>query len=177
MDMSEGHYGVSLLNDCKYGVGVRNGVIGMSMLKSAIHPNPEADKELHEFTYSIYPHQGGWREAGTVKQAYQINNPLTYSWKENEGGTLAPEYSLVSSDKDNAVIEVVKKAEDSDAVIVRLYECYNRRTPVTLIFGKELTSVVECNMMEEGADPVEFTGNQATFEMKPYEIKTLKVTF
>ena len=152
-------------------------MIGMSMLKSAIHPNPEADKELHEFTYSIYPHQGGWREAGTVKQAYQINNPLTYSWKENEGGTLAPEYSLVSSDKDNAVIEVVKKAEDSDAVIVRLYECYNRRTPVTLIFGKELTSVVECNMMEEGADPVEFTGNQATFEMKPYEIKTLKVTF
>lgn len=177
MDVSEDGYGVSMLNDCKYGVGVRNGVIGMSMLKSAIHPNPEADKELHEFTYSIYPHQDGWREAGTVKQAYQINNPLTYSWKENEGGTLAPEYSLVSSDQDNAVIEVVKKAEDSDAVIVRLYECYNRRTPVTLIFGKELTSVVECNMMEEGADPVEFTGNQATFEMKPYEIKTLKVTF
>lgn len=177
MDVSEDGYGVSMLNDCKYGVGVRNGVIGMSMLKSAIHPNPEADKELHEFTYSIYPHQGGWREAGTVKQAYQINNPLTYSWKENEGGTFAPEYSLVSSDQDNAVIEVVKKAEDSDAVIVRLYECYNRRTPVTLIFGKELTSVVECNMMEEGADPVEFTGNQATFEMKPYEIKTLKVTF
>lgn len=177
MDVSEDGYGVSMLNDCKYGVGVRNGVIGMSMLKSAIHPNPEADKELHEFTYSIYPHQGGWREAGTVKQAYQINNPLTYSWKENEGGTLAPEYSLVSSDQDNAVIEVVKKAEDSDAVIVRLYECYNRRTPVTLIFGKELTSVVECNMMEEGADPVEFTGNKATFEMKPYEIKTLKVTF
>lgn len=177
MDVSEDGYGVSMLNDCKYGVGVRNGVIGMSMLKSAIHPNPEADKELHEFTYSIYPHQGGWREAGTVKQAYQINNPLTCSWKENEGGTLAPEYSLVSSDQDNAVIEVVKKAEDSDVVIVRLYECYNRRTPVTLIFGKELTSVVECNMMEEGADPVEFTGNQATFEMKPYEIKTLKVTF
>ena len=177
MDVSEDGYGVSMLNDCKYGVGVRNGVIGMSMLKSAIHPNPEADKEMHEFTYSVYPHQGGWREAGTVKQAYQINNPLTYSWKENEEGTLAPEYSLVSSDQDNAVVEVVKKAEDSDAVIVRLYECYNRRTPVTLIFGKELTSVVECNMMEEGADPVEFTGNQATFEMKPYEIKTLKVTF
>ena len=177
MDVSEDGYGVSMLNDCKYGVGVRNGVIGMSMLKSAIHPNPEADKELHEFTYSIYPHQGGWREAGTVKQAYQINNPLTYSWKENEEGTLAPEYSLVSSDQDNAVVEVVKKAEDSDAVILRLYECYNRRTPVTLTFGKELTSVVECNMMEEGADPVAFTGNQATFEMKPYEIKTLKVTF
>ena len=48
MDVSEDGYGVSMLNDCKYGVGVRNGVIGMSMLKSAIHPNPEADKELHE---------------------------------------------------------------------------------------------------------------------------------
>lgn len=177
MDVSEDGYGVSMLNDCKYGVSVREGVIGMSMLKSAIYPNPEADKEVHEFTYSIYPHQGDWRTAGTVKQAYQINNPLTSVWKENEEGTLAPEYSMVSSNQDNVVVEVVKKAEDSDDTIIRLYECYNRRTPVELTFGKEVKSVVECNMMEEGAEPVEFAGNKASFMMKPYEIKTLKVTF
>ena len=177
MDVSEDGYGVSMLNDCKYGVSVRNGVIGMSMLKSAIHPNPDADKELHEFTYSIYPHEGDWRAAGTVKQAYRLNNPLTSVWKENEEGTLADTYSFVSSDKDNAVVEVVKKAEDSDDTIVRLYECYNRRTPVTLTFGKEVASVVECNMMEEGAEPVTFEGNKASFTIKPYEIKTLKVTF
>ena len=84
---------------------------------------------------------------------------------------------MVSSDQDNAVVEVVKKAEDSDDTIIRLYECYNRRTPVVLTFGKEVKSVVECNMMEEGAQPVEFAGSKAYFTLKPYEIKTLKVTF
>lgn len=175
LDVSEDGYGVSMINDCKYGVSVRGGLIGMSMLKSAIHPNPDADKEMHEFTYSIYPHQGDWRVAGTVTQAYQVNNPLTAVWKENETGSESPVYSFVSSDQENAVVEVVKKAEDSDDVIVRLYECYNRRTPVTLTFGKKLDKVYECNMMEEGEIPVEFSENQAVFEMKPYEIKTLKV--
>lgn len=177
MDVSEDGYGVSMLNDCKYGVSVRNGVIGLSMLKSAIYPNPEADKEVHEFTYSIYPHRGGWREASTVKQAYQLNNPLTAVWKTNEEGTLAPTYSMVSSNQENAVVEVVKQAEDSEDMIVRLYECYNRRTQVELTFGKEVKAVCECNMMEEGAESVRSEGRKAFFEMKPYEIKTLKVTF
>ncbi|MDY4670011.1 MAG: glycoside hydrolase family 38 C-terminal domain-containing protein [Oliverpabstia sp.] len=175
LDVSENGYGVSMLNDCKYGVSVREGVIGMSMLKSAIHPNPEADKELHEFTYAIYPHQGDWREAGTVTQAYQLNNPLTAVWKENEEGDQPAVYSLVSSNQENAVVEVVKKAEDSEDMIVRLYECYNRRTPVTLTFPKTLETVCECNMMEEGETPVSFEANKADFVLKPYEIKTLKV--
>lgn len=177
LDVSEDGYGVSVLNDCKYGVSVRGGVIGMSMLKSAVYPNPDADKEIHEFLYSIYPHQGDWRTAGTVKQAYQINNPLTAVWKENESGSLPQIYSVVSSDRDNAVVEVVKKAEDSEDTIIRIYECYNRRTPVELTFGKEVKAAVECSMMEEGAEPVEFAGKKVIFELKPYEIKTLKVTF
>lgn len=177
MDVSEDGYGVSILNDCKYGVSVRDGVIGMSMLKSAIYPNPDADKEKHEFTYSIYPHQGGWREAGTVQQAYRLNNPLVAVWKENEEGKLADTYSMISSNKDNVVIEVVKKAENSDDTIIRLYECYNRRTLVELSLAQNVKHVVECNMMEEGDEPVEYSRNKVTFMIKPYEIKTLKITF
>ncbi len=176
-DVSEDGYGVSFLNDCKYGISVRGGLVGLSMLKSALYPNPDADKELHEFTYSIYPHQGGFREAGTVKEAYRLNNPLKAVWKENETGMLAASYSMVSVDKDNVVVEVVKKAEDSEDIIVRLYECYDRRTAAALTFGKEVKGVVECNMMEEGAEPVEHAENKVFLEMKPYEIKTLKVTF
>ncbi len=177
LDYSEDNYGVSMLNDCKYGCSVHDGVIGMSMLKSAISPNPDADKELHEFTYSFYPHQGDWREAGTVKQAYQLNNPLTAVVKENEGGTLNEMYSFVTSHQDNVVVEVVKKAEADKNTIVRLYECYNRRTDSLLTFGREIASIEECNMMEEGSEPVEFKGKEAFFAMKPYEIKTLKVSF
>ncbi len=177
LDYSEDNYGVSMLNDCKYGCSVHDGVIGMSMLKSAISPNPDADKELHEFTYSLYPHQGDWREAGTVKQAYQLNNPLTAVVKENEGGTLNEMYSFVTSHQDNVVVEVVKKAEADKNTIVRLYECYNRRTDSLLTFGREIASIEECNMMEEGSEPVEFKGKEAFFAMKPYEIKTLKISF
>ena len=65
LDISEAGYGVSFLNDCKYGCSVHEGVVGLSMLKSATYPNPDADKEYQEFTYSIYPHLEGWREAGT----------------------------------------------------------------------------------------------------------------
>lgn len=177
LDFSEDNYGVSMLNDCKYGCSVHDGVIGISMLKSAIYPNPDADKELHEFTYSFYPHQGDWREAKTVKQAYQLNNPLRAVVKENDGGTLKAGYSFVTSDKDNVVVEVVKKAEADTKTIVRLYECYNRRTDSVLTFGKEIASIEECNMLEEGSEPVEFRGKEAFFTIKPYEIKTLKISF
>ncbi|WMJ89726.1 alpha-mannosidase [Anaerocolumna sp. MB42-C2] len=177
LDLSEDNYGVSMLNDCKYGCSVQNGVIGLSMLKSAIYPNPEADKEVHEFTYSFYPHQGDWREAGTVKQAYQINNPLTAVVKEQEGGTLSPSYSFVTSNQDNVIVEVVKKAEEDASTILRLYECFNRRTDAILNFGKEIASIEECNMMEEDGQPVDYDGRDVFFTIKPYEIKTLKVTF
>ena len=166
-----------MLNDCKYGCSVHDGVIGMSMLKSARYPNPEADKEFHEFTYSFYPHQGDWRSAGTVKQAYQLNNPLSAVVKETEGGALKEIYSHVSSDQDNVVVEVVKKAEEGDALIVRLYECFNRRTQASLTFAKDIVSAWECDMMEVNEVEAAVAGNKIEFDMKPYEIKTFKVMF
>lgn len=208
-DVSEDGYGVSILNDCKYGISVRNGVIGLSMLKSAVYPNPEADKEHHTFTYSIYPHIGGWQQAGTAAQAYQLNNPCIPVWKKagKSQETLQPEASFVLSSQENVVIEAVKKAEDSKELIVRVYECCNRRTQASLTFLWELSAAVECNMLEEveeavangaaktaadaldqasggaGADTgikeaagMEWKGNQIFFEIKPYEIKTFKLS-
>lgn len=177
LDVSEDGYGVSVLNDCKYGCSVHDGVIGISMLKSPIYPNPEADKEHHTFTYSIYPHEGGWREAQTVNQAYQLNNPLEAVIKNNDGGELNPVYGLVSSSAENVIVEAVKKAEDEDAYIIRLYECCNRRTHTQLTFGQRIASVCECNMMEEENREAEFEGNKVQFTIYPYEIKTFKLTF
>ena len=177
LDVSEDGYGVSVLNDCKFGVGVRDGRIGLSMLKSAIYPNPDTDKEVHEFTYSIYPHQGDWKAAHTVQQAYQLNNPLKAVLKTNAGGTLPAAKAFVTGCPENIQIEVIKKAEDSEAIILRLYECYNRRTQVSLTFDQTIKAAAVCNMMEE-ISPAEtaqlIIGEKTlTFQMKPYEIKTL----
>lgn len=175
LDVSEEGYGVSVLNDCKYGVGVRGSEIGLSMLKSAIYPNPEADKEHHEFLYSIYPHTGTWKEAGTVAQAYELNNPMTAVVKKNEGGSLNQVYSFLGVDQKNVVIEAAKMAENGEELIVRLYECYNKRGKVTLSCAEPIAEAYECNLMEEKETPVEYTEHTVKFVIKPYEIKTIKI--
>jgi alpha-mannosidase len=176
IDLSEDGYGVSVLNDCKYGCDIHNGVIGLSMLKSAVYPNPEADKEHHSFTWSICPHEEGWRQGETVAKAYLLNNPYQGMIKENEGGTLPQCSSFVKTDQSNIVIEALKKAEDSDDMVIRLYECYNRRGKAALEFAKPVRSAVICNMLEENeAEPIQIDGCRVEFYMNPYEIKTIKI--
>lgn len=175
IDVAEDSYGISFLSDCKYGYSVHDGIVGLSMLKSGIEPNPDADKEYHEFTYSLYPHVGNWREAGTVMQAFLFNNPFSAVIKENEGGTLAASQSFASVDCNNVVIDNVKKAEDGNEIIIRLYECFNRRNPVTLTFATEIQSIAECNLLEESIGMLDYHGKDAHFTIKPYEIKTFKV--
>lgn len=182
LDVSEDGYGVSVLNDCKFGCSIRQGVIGISMLKSGIYPNPEADKEHHEFVISIVPHRGGWREADTVKAAYELNNPVTAVRKTNGGGQLPPAYSHVSCSRPNVVIEAVKKAEDSGDTVLRLFECYNRRTDCVLRFGRKIERIRECNMLEEDAEGAEEPvlapdGQTVSFRIRPYEIKTYRIAY
>jgi len=175
IDIAEDGYGVSVLNDCKYGCHVHDGTIGISMLKSATYPNPDADKEHHSFTFSIYPHDKDWKSAGTIKRAYQLNNPMTAVLKNNEGGNLPLEYSFVNVDAENVVIEVVKEAEDENGLIIRMYETNNKRTNVTMTFGMDVKKVDECNMLEEYFAQIRHEGRTAFFSIKPYEIKTFRV--
>lgn len=175
LDYAEDNYGVSMLNDCKYGAHVHDDVIGLSLLKCATLPNPVADQEHHEFTYSLLPHQGSWREAGTLQQAYSLNQPMTAVFKAEEGGVLPAQYALVKSSMPNVVVEVVKKAEDSDDTIVRVYEAYGRRVNATLSFAQAITAACECDLMEENETPVQLKGHDISFEIKPFEIRTFKV--
>ena len=177
LDVGEDGYGVSFLNDCKFGVSVRGTDVGLTMLKSPLYPNPDADKEHHTFTYSIFPHQGDWREAGTVAQAYELNNPMKAVTREVGSGSLPNTFSLFSVDQENVVIEAVKKAEDSDAVIVRMYECWNRRSDVTLTAGAKIQSASFCNIMEEEDQTAATDGRQIHFRIRPYQIVTLKIRF
>ena len=175
MDVSEDGYGVSIMNDCKYGVSVHDGVIGLSMLKSAVYPNTDADREHHSFTYSIYPHRGSFREAGTIDRAYLLNNPMQCILKEQPSGNLPAVYSDLTIDSPNVIAEVVKNAENGEGTVVRLYEAFNRRTEVTVQFGYPVKQVFECSMLEEKQEEIPVSGNGITFTVKPYEIRTLLV--
>ena len=174
-DLSEGDFGVSLLNNCKYGHDIKNGNMRLTLLKSSCDPNPDADKEEHFFTYSIYAHTGTWKNSKTVQLAYELNTPLFTKVEEAHEGELEDSLSLVKVDKENVMIEVVKKAEDSDHLIVRMYEFHNKRTNVTLEFFREISEATECNLLERDLEEVNIDLNKIHFMIKPFEIKTFKV--
>lgn len=171
MDLSEGHYGVSLLNDCKYGHSVKDGCIGLTLIKSGIEPNPTTDQEEHFFTYALYPHAEGWQQAGTVREAYRLNQPAL----SVRGGQAGTEYSLASVQPANVILETVKQAEDGDGVIVRLYETENARTEACLTWNRPIASVEECNCIEEKQADAAFDSACIPFVIKPYEIKTFRI--
>lgn len=174
-DLSEYGYGVSILNDCKYGHDIHEGVISLTLLKCGTHPNPEADKCRHEFTYSLYPHAGDLYSAGTVKEAYKLNVPMTSKFIGKQKGTLPEVHSMLGVNCDNVMIETVKKAEDENATVIRMYECFNKKTKVTLDIGFDFEKAYICDMMEENDVEIKATGRKITLELKPFEIVTLKV--
>jgi alpha-mannosidase len=171
-DLSEDGYGVSLLNDCKYGHDIRDGHMRITLLKSGMDPNPKADRGEHEFIYSLYPHGGDWKSGRTVHMAYSLNVPLYADMQEANEGILPGELSMIRTDCENVIIDTVKKAEDSEDIVVRLYECYNRRSKVNAVFFTGLAEVWESNLMEKPLAQVPVEGSRFTFEIKPYEIKT-----
>lgn len=174
VDLGEGDYGVSLLNDCKYGHDIHAKVIRVSLLRSPTNPDPVADEGHHRFAYSLLPHAGDWRES-TIAAAYALNDPLlvaTGSESKNQS-SLAP---MLSVDSDNIVIETVKRAEDGDGIIVRLYECQRRRGQFTLQAGFEITAAAITNLLEDDQETIEVTdGHAITLAYRPYQIMTLRL--
>jgi alpha-mannosidase len=179
VDLSEGDYGVSLLNDCKYGHDIKDNVMRISLLRAPTSPDPEADQGEHRFAYSLLPHRGRW-DAQTIREAYALNDPLLAYSVTNPASTPSSQHrltasSLLSVDAPNVVIETVKRADDGDGVIVRLYETQRRRGNVTLTAGFDLSAAQTVNLLEEKKDDLPVTGNQVTFGIKPYQIVTLRL--
>ena len=175
VDVSDAGYGVSLLNDCKYGYQAEGSNIGLTLLKSPTYPDPKADIGEHKFTYSIYPHEGSFREGGTIEEAYKLNNPLLAVETKAHKGEMGDEYSLISSDKKNVIIETVKKAEDSEDLIVRLYDAYNMSTKANITFGFDIKEAYIADLMENEETKLEISGRSVCVPVSNFEIVTLKI--
>ncbi|MBO5070732.1 MAG: alpha-mannosidase [Roseburia sp.] len=173
-DLSEGNYGVSILNDCKYGYSIEDNVMKISLLKAATYPNPDADRGINHFTYSLYPHKGDFREGKTVEEGYLLNCPLDASFAPKTNGTLSDHFSLVSCLQENIVVETIKKAEESDDIIVRFYDSYNQKTLVALQTAFDYKEVYLCDMLENNLEKLESKDGCVTVPVKNFEIITLK---
>jgi len=175
-DISSMGYGVSLLNDCKYGYETVNHTMRLSLLRSPTYPDPTCDKGYHEFTYSIYPHSGDFRSANTVFRGYELNYPLTAYQTTNHTGDLGKAKSFMSVDAPNVILSVLKKAEDSNDYIVRMYETQGAKmTDAKITLPAQIKSLDETNLLEESIGSQSFSGNTFKTSLGKYEIKTFKV--
>jgi len=171
VDLSEGGRGVALLNNCKYGHDIHEGVIRLSLLRSPKAPDPECDMGVHRFTYVLLPHQGSFQEAGVVQAAYSLNTPVHYAFVSGQS-TSTP---LAYVDTPNLIIESVKMAEDGKGIIVRLYECHNCRGAASLKLNRPIKAANRCNLEEKNGDALPIVDAGITFDYRPFEILTFRL--
>lgn len=171
VDLSERNYGVSLLNNCKYGHDIKDNVMRLTLLKSATHPDPVQDQGEQKFTYSLLPHSGDFIDGNTVKHAYELNQPL-----KSIKGMLKSEVKkqLFKFNDTNILVDAIKKAEDEDMIIIRFHDYSGSRQNVSIDSDYEITGWMETNLMEK---PIENLRNENSINVvvNPYEIKTLMI--
>lgn len=168
-DLSETGYGVSLLNDCKYGYSIKDNAMKLSLLKSAKYPDTVADMGEHDFTYALYPHCGNATESEMIPEANQLNLPARVFkgvFKENR--------KIVTLEGKGAQIDAIKKAEDEDCFIVRLHECLGGTHKITLGSEFPVKRIVPCNLLEHDCGEAT-AGATVDFTIKPFEIRTFKM--
>jgi alpha-mannosidase len=180
-DMSDAKYGVSLLNDCKYGYDAKENTLRLTLLRSPHYPHPMdpshmdeglTDQGDHTLCYALYPHAGNWQKAQTIRQARELNNNVLVF--PNVHVDEIP--SLVESSKPNILVDSIKKAEENDDLIIRLHEAHGVATDTVLHFGIDTASVIECNLLEADENLHKVSKSKLPIKFKPFEIRTLKLT-
>jgi alpha-mannosidase len=166
-DLSEHGFGVALLNDSKYGYSAFEGTLRLSLLRAPTSPDPEADQGEHRFAYALMPHAGGWRDAGVVAEARAFNQPLLWA-----RGSAEPR-SFAAVDDPNLVIDTIKRAEDGDTLVVRLYEAHGARGTARLRLGFPVRAARLANLLEDPGEPARVDADTIEIPYRPYEIVTV----
>ncbi|HPD15232.1 MAG TPA: glycoside hydrolase family 38 C-terminal domain-containing protein [Planctomycetota bacterium] len=168
--LAEEDRGAAVLNDCKYGVNALGGSINLTLLRSPLAPDMTADQGLQEVTYALTAWNGSFFASDLVREAYEVNvAPLVVPGGAGEG-------SLFQLDAPNVVIETVKPAEDgSGDLIVRLYEAKHSATRCVLRTSLPVTQALSTNLLEEGGEPLPLKAGAIALDLRPFEIKTVRL--
>jgi alpha-mannosidase len=177
-DLSQDDYGVSLLNNSKYGHDIKDNTIRLSLLRSPKWPDPTADRGKHSIEYSLYPHKNRWAESGTVQRGYEFNNPLIAVIAEaSKKGTLPVEQSFVQLSPSNCILAMFKKAEEGDAYVIQWYESEGKDVTATLTLPKQPRKAVLSNFIEADGAEVKVEKNKLVMPTKRNAVVTVKLWF
>jgi alpha-mannosidase len=167
-DISESGYGVAVLNDAKYGYEALGSDLMLSLLRSPLYPDPLADEGEHHFTYSILPHIGDWSSSNVVNEAFALNSPLIVST-----GAIKP--AFVEVEGLPLGIGALKRAEDGNGLILRLYEPNGARGLASLRFARPMSLIQSVNLLEDEIETPRAPGDSIELDFRPFEIKSLRL--
>ena len=174
-DVSEGGYGVSVLNDSKYGWDYRNGRLRLSLLKAPIYPDSAADRGRQQFRFAVLPHGGDWRAADVDRRAVDYNVPLLAARESPHRGSLGGAVGFAAAAPANVQLTWLKRAEDGNALVLRLVEWHGRAADAVVTLPCDARAVHRANLLEDPGDAVPVTGRAVRLPMRPHEIATLLV--
>ena len=179
---ADGSYGVSVLNDSKYGWDkpadntLRLTLLHTPATKGGYAYQNKQDFGHHTFTYSIVGHAGDYRAGGAVRKAEVLNQPLRAFVAPRHGGVLGRSFSLVASQNPNVALRALKQAEDSDEYVVRFYETSGLGSQQAVAsFAAQIVDARELNGVEDVVGDAEFSGRELRFEVGPFGMKTFRV--
>lgn len=175
MDVSQGEYGVSLLNNCKYGHEANGKTIRLSLLKGSVFPDEFADLGRRDTASALYPHPASWEDAGTIQQALDLNHALLcqFNYDLSDHPSDQTSHSFVSCAAKNVTLEAVKQAEDGQGVIIRLVENHNKSGIITLDLDRPIQQAWTCDLMENNETEISPNDTQIKCTLAPYEIEAL----
>ena len=165
------NYGVSLLNDCKYGYDIKPNQIRITLLRSPLWPDPNSDRGKHKFTYAIYPHKNSWQLAKTVHHSYELNVPLKVIKIEPEKPEktyLPPIASMINLNAENLILMALKKDRKNN-IIMRCYECHGETANLALTGDLKLNIIKETNCLEQ------HTAETIETKIEPWKVKTFQI--
>jgi alpha-mannosidase len=178
-DLSDATFGVSVLNDSKYGWDTRGRRMRLSLLRSPLWPDSLADRGHQAFRYGVYPHAGDWRSGAalTVRRGMEFNELLLAAREPPHPGSAGHSWSFASVDADNVYITALKRGENTEAYVIRLVEWHGRPTQAVLTFGRPVARVRIANLLEDPAAGVPLARDRrsTTLMLRPWEIVTLLV--
>lgn len=179
-DLSTNDYGVSLLNDCKYGYDSQPNQLRLTLLRSPSWPDPEADRGSHEFTYAVYPHAGSWQSANTVRRGYELNLPLQVMLLPTVSslklGQLPSVGRLLNLSAENLILMAFKQSEDNPQQwILRCYECHGEPAKLSLQSDLGLSLAQPVDLLERSLNNSEMSHSEQAFNIAPWKIATFIV--
>lgn len=178
-DLGDGKHGFSLINEAKYGYDAKGNTLRLSLLRSPLAPDPDADRGHNHFSYALYPHAGDWKQALTIRRGYEYNYRLQAMQVDPHTGSLPPSYSFVSTDAENIILTTMKKAEDSDSLVLRFYDWSGKDSTVHWHIPSGATAATVTNLMEQpqGAPLTVTGGNAFSVPVHPFEIQSVRVDY